>query len=202
MKDDEEQPMIEGEGEAKDGVGAQEEADEKEQPEAAEAASGSNSEADADEHDETEAITEGEDDPLAQESFDLEGGERLDRGAQGAGLPFDSRVNDLEVFFQEEALYRFDLLEVEEREMIRGSYCIEVEGKPDACWVLTLAEEIEVSKDKKDVDTTLKASEKDLLEVVNGDLNPQLAIAAKKILVKGDLKRAVAIQTLLSPVVD
>jgi putative sterol carrier protein len=44
--------------------------------------------------------------------------------------------------------------------------------------------------------------QKDFLDVINGILNPQLAILSQKIKVVGDVKKAVFFQSVLAPRFD
>lgn len=142
-----------------------------------------------------------EDDPLAT-AYDLERGEPLEvntRQDAPPRLPWRSEVTNAKEFFATEVLYRFDILELEERSQVAGKYCVELKGSRGGVWTLQLGDEIEVTNRREDADTVLTMQQRDFLAIVNGDLNPQLAILAQKVKVFGDLKRAIMFQSLLAP---
>ena len=114
-------------------------------------------------------------------------------------LPWKSNIGSSKEFFNTEILYRYDILHLEEREKVNGSYLLELEGDGGGFWTVKLANDINVENSREDADISLTMSQKDFLNIVNGELNPQLAILAKKIQIKGDIKKAIAFQSLLAP---
>ena len=66
-------------------------------------------------------------------------------------------------------------------------------------WTLNLGDELDIVNKKEDAEVVLTMRQNDFLKVVNGELNPQLAILGKKIKIIGDTKRGVLFQSLLAP---
>ena len=58
---------------------------------------------------------------------------------------------------------------------------------------------MESNQSSKDPEVTLEISSRDFLEIVNGKLNPQLALLSKKIKVNGNMDKAIKIQDILAP---
>ena len=141
-----------------------------------------------------------DDDPLAP-AYDLERGTLLDQ-QQSAAASWRSEVRTAKEFFNSELLYRFDILEMEERDLITGKYRIELKGYQGGVWTISIGNDMEVVNRKEDADLVLTMQQRDFLLMVNGRLNPQLAILGNKIKLQGDVKRAVWFQTLLYPSVD
>ncbi|MCB0325889.1 MAG: SCP2 sterol-binding domain-containing protein [Bdellovibrionales bacterium] len=135
------------------------------------------------------------DDPLGP-GFDLDG-EPLD--PQAAHLPWQTDVASPKEFFGTELLYRFDIVEPEERQQFDGTYRIELKGAQGGVWTVTVAEQLEVVNRKEDAEIVLSMSQKDFMSLVNGKLNPQLAILAQKVKLQGDVKKALLFQALLAP---
>ncbi len=157
--------------------------------------------ADAGEHDEghREQLTEGEDDPLAP-AYDLDDGELMDEDdEERAQLPWSSRVEQARDFFNGELLYRFDLLEPGQREFLRGAYRIEIRGNQGGVWTFTVGDELTIVNRREEAETVLSCYQRDFLQIVNGEINPQLAILAQKMRITGDLSRGISVQSLLSP---
>ena len=157
--------------------------------------------ADAGEHDEghREQLTEGEDDPLAP-AYDLDDGELMDEDdEERAQLPWSSRVEQARDFFNGELLYRFDLLEPGQREFLRGAYRIEIRGNQGGVWTFTVGDELTIVNRREEAETVLSCYQRDFLQIVNGEINPQLAILAQKMRITGDLNRGISVQSLLSP---
>jgi hypothetical protein len=139
------------------------------------------------------------DDPLAP-AYDLEGGAQFDSFEESpSGLPFQSKIESAKEFFSTEVLYRFDIIEPQELEPIKGSYRIELTGENGGVWSLKIGDQLEVSNSKEEADTILAMRETDFLEVVNGKLNPQLSILSQKIKVTGAVKQAIRLQEILAP---
>jgi hypothetical protein len=136
------------------------------------------------------------DDPLAP-GYDLEGGELLNQ--QEVHLPWQTDVSTPKEFFTTELLYRFDVVEPADRQLFDGTYCIEIKGEEMMPWSITVGEELKVSNTREEAEIVLKISETDFMELVNGRLNPQLAILAQKMKVDGEVKKAVLFQELLIP---
>ncbi|MCB0344687.1 MAG: SCP2 sterol-binding domain-containing protein [Bdellovibrionales bacterium] len=166
---------------------------------------GSSDEEDYDEEDEEEVVeTEGEDDPLAP-AYDLEHGELLLEDvdhAQAQRKPVRSEIKSAKEFFSTEILYRFDVLEPVVQESLSGSYRIELKGFQGGVWTMTVGEEVDVVNRREDAETILSMQQTDFLQLVNGDLNPQIALLAQKVKVTGDIDKAIALQYLLVPALD
>ncbi len=160
-----------------------------------------------DEEHETEGFThEGEpgyeqDDPLAP-GFDIDEGTPLSRSGRGSGLPIRGNVKSAKEFFNAEILYRFDILEDEARTELAGTYRIELKGFQGGIWTITVGEQLDVVNRREEADLVMTMQQRDFLQLVNGQLNPQLAIFAQKLRVTGDVRKAVAFQALLSPEID
>ena len=138
------------------------------------------------------------DDPLAP-AYDLERGAPLDKHAMPDRLPWRSEVRSAKEFFTTEVLYRFDIIEPADRVFMVGRYRIELRGANGGVWTLVVGEEMEVLPHKEDADIVLIMQHRDFMQIVNGVLNPQLAILAQKVRVQGDVKRAILLQSVLAP---
>jgi len=140
------------------------------------------------------------DDPLAP-AFDLELGEPIsaENEREAKGLPWQSRIKSAKEFLSTELLYRYDILEQEVRNKLAGTYRLDLRGDNGGSWTLTLGDELLIENVPSDADITLAMTHSDFVHLVNGDLNPQLAILAKKIRIGGDLKKALIFQGLLIP---
>ena len=143
------------------------------------------------------------DDPMAG-AFDLDGGDRFDSFEEGGeNTPWKTKqVESPKEFFSAEVLYRFDIITPEELNPIRGDYRVELKGPDGGVWSFKVGDTLDVTNDWKEADTVLIMQQRDFMEIVNGTLNPQLALLSKKIEVKGDTERAIKIQDLLAPKVD
>jgi hypothetical protein len=144
------------------------------------------------------------DDPL-EEAYDLELEDEIhqtetDNRRRSARPKY--RLASAKEFFNTEILYRYDLLEDVEKEVIKGRYRIELKGFQGGIWTVDIHEEINVSNRAEDADVILCMQQKDFLDVINGILNPQLAILSQKIKVVGDVKKAVFFQSVLAPRFD
>ncbi len=144
-------------------------------------------------------ITDGEenDDPL-DEAFDLES-EEAHPEEQTVSRPKRYKISSAKEFFNTEVIYRYDLLEESEKEVIKGRYRIELKGFQGGIWTIDINAELHVSNRAEDADVVIGMQQNDFLDVVNGSLNPQLAILSQKIRVNGDIKKAVFFQSVLAP---
>ena len=149
-----------------------------------------------------EEVTAGVDDPLAP-AYDLEHGELLEPApASRNALPWSSRVQNAKEFFSSEMLYRYDLLEREQQKELKGRYRVELRGFKGGVWTIEIDNELGIVNRREDAEVVLSMQQRDFLQLVNGDLNPQLAILSQKMRVQGDVRRAIALQAILVPSVD
>lgn len=142
------------------------------------------------------------DDPMAA-AFDLDGGDSFN-SFEGSpqGIPWKNDIENPKEFFNAEILYRFDIIPPEELNPIKGDYRIELKGTDGGVWSFKVGDKLEVANTWQEADTVLIMQQLDFMEIVNGTLNPQLALLSKKIEIKGDTQRAIKIQDLLAPKVD
>ena len=82
---------------------------------------------------------------------------------------------------------------------MKGNYRIELKGDEGGVWSLSVSDDLQIVNAKKDADTVLIAQEHDFMNLVNGILNPQLAILGNIISVQGNVRKALLLQNLLSP---
>ncbi len=137
--------------------------------------------------------------------YDLDRGSPFrgsDTGEESNRLPWKSYVESAKEFFNAEILYRFDILTQAEKEELSGTYRIELRGYKGGIWTLRLAAELEVSNRREEADVVLSMRQSHFLQIVNGEMNPQLAILAKKVRIIGNVRRALSFQNLLAPVRD
>ncbi|MFN8389157.1 MAG: SCP2 sterol-binding domain-containing protein [Bdellovibrionota bacterium] len=140
-----------------------------------------------------------QDDPLAP-AYDIEKGTPL--GSHRHDLPIRANIKNAKEFFNTELLYRYDILEDHERAELGGRYRIELKGFQGGVWTVQLGDNLDVVNRREDAEIVFTMQQNDFLQLVNGQLNPQLAMFAQKMRVHGDLKKAVRFQSLLSPEVD
>jgi len=138
----------------------------------------------------------GVDDPLAP-AFDLDRGAPLPMYEDA--LPWKSKIATAKEFFNTEILYRFDIMDPAAVKPLKGSYRIELDGEGGGTWNLNIDSQLDVSSGDEKADTVLSLHKRDFLNIVNGKLNPQLAILSKKIKVKGKVRQAISLQEILSP---
>lgn len=138
------------------------------------------------------------DDPLG-EAFDLDGGESLAHIEAPTELPWKARVSSAKEFFATEILYRHDILLKEERDRLAGQYRIELKGYQGGVWSLDVGDDISVVNRREEAPVVMTMQQSDFMRIVNGELNPQIALLARKIRVTGDVRKAVALQLLLAP---
>ena len=112
------------------------------------------------------------------------------------------KVASAKEFFNTEVLYRYDLLEEAEREIIKGRYRIELKGFQGGIWTVEAGQELTVANRSEEADVILSMQQKDFLDLINGVLNPQLAMLSQKIKIVGDVKKAVFFQSVLAPLFD
>lgn len=156
-----------------------------------------------DEEEEEEVETQGEEDPLAP-AYDLEDGTLLEDVDHETAQrrPVSTVIKSAKEFFATEILYRFDVLEPHIQKNLMGSYRIELKGYQGGVWTMTVGEEVDVVNRREDAEVVLSMQQKDFLQLVNGDLNPQIALLAQKVKVTGDIDKAIAVQYLLVPALD
>ncbi len=142
------------------------------------------------------------DDPLAP-AFDIERGIPLahTRNAEVVAQ-VRAKVTSAKEFFNSEILYRFDILEDADREDLKGAYRVELKGYQGGIWTVVVGDQLEVVNRREDAEIVLTMQQSDFIHLVNGNLNPQLALFAQKMRVQGDVKRAVHFQTVLVPSAD
>lgn len=156
------------------------------------------------EEEETEDVeilgNQGEDDPFASGVFDLEHG-RPFQPSEGRGetLPWKSYIDSPKEFLTAEILYRFDILEKKDREFLFGTYRLELKGFRGGVWTITLGDQLVVVNRREDAEVTISMQQQDFIQLINGDLNPQLAIVAEKIKITGDIRKGIAFQKVLAP---
>ncbi|MCC6931700.1 MAG: SCP2 sterol-binding domain-containing protein [Deltaproteobacteria bacterium] len=142
------------------------------------------------------------DDPLG-EAYDLDKGDVLmPRDEEERSRPWRNKMSSPKEFFNTEILYRYDILEEVDRDTLKGKYRIELKGFQGGVWTVDLSDQVEVLNRAEDADVIFTMQQRDFLDLINGALNPQLAMLSKKIRISGDVKRAIHFQSLLSPSFD
>lgn len=143
--------------------------------------------------------THHDEDPFAP-AYDLEHGRPIqERVSSGAALPWKSKIKTPKDFFAEELLYRFDILERQDRDELRGKYRVELKGFKGGIWTVDLGDELTVVNRREEAEIVLTMQQKDFIHLVNGEMNPQLLILAQKLKVQGDIRKAVKFENLLVP---
>ena len=141
-------------------------------------------------------------DPLAP-AYDLEITRApRQREARGGHQPFKSRITSAKEFFTTEILYRFDVLEREERAKVLGSYRVELKGNKGGVWTMQVGDDLNIVNRRDDADLVFTMQHRDFIALVNGDINPQLSLLAQKVRVTGEHRRAVSALALFAPPVD
>lgn len=144
---------------------------------------------------------EGSDDPLGA-AYCLDDGSPISDTEEDV-LPWRSDVKTPREFFSTEILYRYDILEPHEQDALKGTYRLELKGQDGGIWSIVVDQELRCENAKdQDADIVLSMHGKDFMNLINGRLNPQLAILAQRIKVKGDTRRAVIFQSLLTPTAE
>lgn len=144
------------------------------------------------------------DDPMAP-AFDLDRGVPISPHSHHHNIPAQEphvNVKSAKEFFNSEILYRFDILEDSQRGELEGSYRIELKGYQGGIWTVLIGQQLEVVNRREDAEIVINMHQKDFLQLVNGELNPQLAIFAQKMRVQGDLRRCITFDRLLTPYID
>lgn len=109
-------------------------------------------------------------------------------------------IQSVKEFFTTEVLYRFDILDDERRKDLVGRYRIEIRGDKGGVWTLDLTDKnINVSPQREEADLVLMLHSEDFLSIVNGALNPQIALVSQRVKVSGDSKKASLFQNIMSP---
>lgn len=155
---------------------------------------------DRDANGEVEEVQTEHDDPLGG-AYDLERGTPISAHTVQEVHPpqWRSKVKTAKEFFNAELLYRFDILDDEDREYLRGRYRLELKGYLGGVWTVFVDDTLEVVNRREDAEIVFTMQQRDFLHLVNGQLNPQLALFAQKVRISGDLKRALAFQGILVP---
>lgn len=110
------------------------------------------------------------------------------------------RVDSAKEFFSSELVYRFEILQPAVQEELRGRYRVEVKGNAGGTWTVVVDKGLQVANERQDAEVVLSLQQKDFIQLVNGDLNPQMGILAQKIRLQGDVRKVASFQTLLYPV--
>lgn len=137
------------------------------------------------------------DDPMG-EAYCLDDGSPILDGTEEV-LPWRSDVKSPREFFSTEILYRYDILDPGDQQALKGAYRLELKGHDGGTWTIVVDDELRVENARDDVDIVISMYGKDFMNLINGRLNPQLAILAQRIRVRGDTRRAVIFQSLLTP---
>lgn len=140
------------------------------------------------------------DDPMAG-AFDLDGGDRFD-SFESAQMPWKNQIGTPKEFFNSEIVYRYDIIPPEELSPIKGDYRIELKGNEGGVWSVKVGDQLSVLNTHEDAETVLIMNQRDFMDIVNGVLNPQLALLSKKIEIKGNTEKAMRVQDLFAPKVD
>lgn len=109
-------------------------------------------------------------------------------------------IQSVKEFFNSEVLYRFDILDEQRRTDLIGRYRIEVRGDKGGVWTLDLSQnKIDVTPQREEADLVLMLHSEDFISIVNGVLNPQIALISQRVKVSGDSKKASLFQNIMSP---
>lgn len=142
------------------------------------------------------------DDPMAG-AFDLDGGDRFESFENAdENVPWKNKVENPKEFFNSEIVYRFDIIAPEELNAMKGDYRIELRGSEGGVWSVQIADQLKVTNTHEEADTVMTMNHRDFMDIVNGVLNPQLALLSKKIEIKGNSEKAMRVQDLFAPKVD
>jgi len=109
------------------------------------------------------------------------------------------KVDSARSFFSTELIYRYDILDPALQNKLKGRYRVEVKGNNGGTWTLIIDNKLEVLGQREEADIVLSVQQKDFLSLVNGDLNPQMALLAQKVRLQGDVRQASLFQCLLAP---
>lgn len=141
------------------------------------------------------------DDPI-EEAYELEEQEHQEEEPEQEERRRPSRkgIKSPKEFFNTEILYRFDIMEDDIRKKIQGTYRLELKGYQGGIWTVKVGDQLDVVNKKEDSEITYNMQQRDFMLLVNGQLNPQLAIFAGKMKINGDLQKSVSFIELLAPV--
>lgn len=82
-------------------------------------------------------------------------------------------------------------------EKINSTYKFEVAGDDGGTWLVDLTQGGgSISQSDADAACTISIQDSDLVALVNGDLNPQMAFMTGKLKIKGDIGLAMKLQSL------
>ena len=109
------------------------------------------------------------------------------------------RVETARDFFGAEIEARYDDIEPAIQEMVKGSYRVELKGQSGGIWTFALGDNVQVENARKEADVVLSGFAAEFVGIVNGDINPQVALMAQKFKITGSVRKALAVQFLLSP---
>lgn len=138
------------------------------------------------------------DDPI-EEAYEFEQREQRNFEREERSQPSRSKIKNAKEFFNTEMLYRFDIMEDGLRKQLAGSYRLELKGYQGGIWTVKVGEQLDIVNRKEDSEITYNMQQRDFVLLVNGQLNPQLAIFAGKMKITGDLKKSVDFIELLAP---
>lgn len=145
-----------------------------------------------------------EQDPV-ENAFDLDKGTPMrgqrSRDFKDSGLPSNTRIESVKEFFKTEVVYRFDILNETEREELKGNYRFDILGDKNdtSAWMLIVDGDLSVEEGGKDADLVVEVSESDFLNLVNGKINPQLAVLANKLNFRGQIDTLFKVNNLIFP---
>jgi hypothetical protein len=137
-------------------------------------------------------------DPLA-EAYELSSEEPPEDDETGNEVPINTNISSPGEFFQTELPSRYDILDESEKEQIKGKYRIEIRGSNGGVWTLTLDKELVIRPEKEEAELVLMLNSDDFLTLVNGKINPQLALASRRVKISGNSRKASLFQNILAP---
>lgn len=122
-------------------------------------------------------------------AFDLDHGRPLDEEEED--IPWrSSKVKTAKEFFKTELLYKYDILDDTQREPLKGSLSVELRGKDGGIWTVTFGDDLNIANVAEDSDATISMKHLDFVNLVNGDINPELAKVANKVKFLGNKELA------------
>lgn len=146
-------------------------------------------------------VFESELDATVGQGYDLDQGHPLsesgDRDRRRGGKA--RAIESAKEFFSVELLYRFDILEDQQRDAHRGTYRFDIKGQNGGVWTVTIADDLQVVSQREEAELVVTANINDFLTIINGDINPQLAILAGKLKFHGDMRKSLRLLELISP---
>jgi hypothetical protein len=119
-----------------------------------------------------------------------------------SAIPSAAQVDSAKEFFLTELLYRFDILEPDFRKNLVGTFRFEIKGESGGVWTVNINDDLKVVNEREEAEVIVSAYEDDFVNVVNGKLNPQLAILSKKLKPSGNLSKFLNVLELVSPMVE